>query len=326
LSGVSGSALAAAFGAAQHEAAPAKVNLFLHVVGRRESGLHLLDSLIAFTEIGDALSASPASGDDPEALLLDVDGPFGAALSHSVGDENLVLRAARLLRKEAGVSRGASLRLMKRLPLASGIGGGSADAAAALRALARLWGVDLPRKRFDEIALALGADVPACFASRPVRAGGIGERLTPMQLPDMGVVLANAGAALPTASVFEMFARLRDERGTPYRRALAMIPACADVRVLAEWLEQATDNELTEAAARIEPMVAETLIALSEIPDALLVRMSGSGATCFALFSDAEAAARGARWLATRRPHWWIAATTPIAALDQPLPGEVEPD
>jgi 4-diphosphocytidyl-2-C-methyl-D-erythritol kinase len=237
-----------------------------------------------------------------------------------------VHKAARLLRKEAGVERGARLRLLKRLPLASGIGGGSADAAAALRALARLWGIDLPRRRFDDIALMLGADVPACFASQTARMSGIGERLTPMQLPDAGVLLVNPGTPLSTARVFEAFAQRHERQALPYRRPVAMVPAFADVGVFAEWLDQATDNDLTEAAAHLEPAIAETLIALSEVPEALCARMSGSGATCFALFADAAAAARGARWLSARRPQWWIAATAFVPALDQPLPGEVEPD
>ena len=313
-------------GASQREPAPAKINLFLHVVGRLESGHHNLDSLVAFTDVGDALAADPQDSADSETITLTVEGPFGAALAHEAGDENLVLKAARLLRMEAGGQRGARLRLLKRLPLASGIGGGSADAAATLRALARLWGIDLPRRRFDDIALMLGADVPACFASQTTRMGGIGERLTPMQLPDAGVLLVNPGMPLSTARVFESFARLHEQRAKPYRRALTMVPAFADVNVLAEWLDQATDNDLTEAAAQIEPAVAETLIALSEVPEALCARMSGSGATCFALFTDAASAARGARWLSARRPQWWIAATAFVPALDQPLPGEVEPD
>jgi 4-diphosphocytidyl-2-C-methyl-D-erythritol kinase len=311
----------------QREPAPAKINLFLHVVGRRESGHHILDSLVAFTDVGDALAADhPGRGDDPEALTLAIEGPFAAALTRDAGDENLVLQAARLLRKEAGLRRGAKLRLLKRLPLASGIGGGSADAAAALRALARLWGVNLPRERFDDIALQLGADVPACFASRPVRLGGIGERLTPMQVPDVGVLLANPGTPLATARVFEAYTKAHEDGAVPYRRRLAMVPAFADGRGFVEWLDQASDNDLTEAAAHLEPAVAETLIALSDVPEALLVRMSGSGATCFALFADAAAAARGARWLSDKRPHWWIAAASLIPELDQPLPGETEPD
>ena len=313
-------------GSSQREPAPAKINLFLHVVGRRESGHHNLDSLVAFTDVGDALAADSSDGGDSETLTLTVEGPFGDALAREAGDDNLVLKAARLLRKEAGVHRGARLRLLKRLPLASGIGGGSADAAAALRALARLWGIDLPRRRFDDIALALGADVPACFASRTARVGGIGERLTPMQLPEAGVLLVNPGTPLSTARVFEVFARFHEQRAKPYRRPLAMVPAFADAAVFAEWLDQATDNDLTEAAAHLEPAIAETLIALSEVPEALCARMSGSGATCFALFADASASARGARWLSARRPQWWIAATALVPALDQPLPGDVEPD
>ena len=245
-------------GASQREPAPAKVNLFLHVVGRLESGHHILDSLVAFTEVGDALAADLQDGDDGEPLTLTVEGPFGAALVREAGDDNLVLKAAHLLRKEAGVQRGARMRLLKRLPLASGIGGGSADAAAALRALARLWGIDLPRRRYDEIALMLGADVPACFASQTARLGGIGERLTPMHLPDAGILLVNPGTPLSTVRVFESFARLHEQRATPYRRPLAMVPAFADAGVFAEWLEQATDNDLTEAAANLEPAIAET--------------------------------------------------------------------
>jgi 4-diphosphocytidyl-2-C-methyl-D-erythritol kinase len=310
----------------QLEPAPAKINLFLHVVGRLESGHHVLDSLVAFTDVGDALAADFPVASDPEGLTLTVDGPFGAALSREAGDDNLVLKAARLLRKEAGVSRGAHLRLLKRLPLSSGIGGGSADAAATLRALARLWGVDLPRHRFDEIAIALGADVPSCFASRPARMAGVGERLTPMQFPDVGVLLVNPGTPLATARVFEAFAQRHEREAATYRRPLPMIPAFADVASFADWLDQATDNDLTESAAMLEPAVAETLIALSEVPEALCVRMSGSGATCFALFSDIAAASRGAHWLSERRPRWWIAATTLIKELDQPLPGEIEPD
>ncbi|HET9148903.1 MAG TPA: 4-(cytidine 5'-diphospho)-2-C-methyl-D-erythritol kinase [Alphaproteobacteria bacterium] len=322
-----GPAVAAiSLGAAQHESAPAKLNLFLHVLGRRESGHHLLDSLVAFTDLGDALAAGAPNAGDPDAITLDVEGPFGTALARDAGDRNLVLRAARLLRKETGVTRGCHLRLLKRLPLAAGLGGGSADAAAALRALARFWGLDLPRDRFEAIALSLGADVPACFASRPARMGGIGERLTSMQLPETGVVLANPGTPLSTAAVFEAYARLREERSASYRRPLAMIPAFADVHTFAEWLDQGTDNDLTEAAVRLEPAIADALIALSEMPGALMVRMSGSGATCFALFPDAESAAGGARWLAGRRPQWWIAATALVPALDRPLPGEVEPD
>ena len=173
--------------------APAKVNLFLHVTGKRHDGYHLLDSLAVFPAVGDRLSLTP----DCE-LTLGISGRFGASLSAET--DNLVLRAARLLASEAGVSAGARLILEKNLPVASGIGGGSADAAAALRLLARHWNISAP---LQGIALALGADVPVCLTRRPVRMAGIGEGLSPApKLPVFGMVLVNPGVALTTAQVF----------------------------------------------------------------------------------------------------------------------------
>src|SRR5579884_2266770 len=218
--------------------APAKVNLYLHVVGRRADGYHLIDSLVAFADIGDRVAAVPAA-----ALSLAVTGPEAAALA-GLGDDNLVLRAARLL----GPGRGAALTLDKQLPVAAGIGGGSSDAAAALRALAALW--RLPLDGLD--TLALGADVPACLAARPLWVGGVGEALEPAgELPELAIVLANP------------------------RRA---------------------------------PQTAAVLDALAALPGALLARMSGSGATCFALFPERAAAERAARRLAAEHPGWWVKA------------------
>ncbi|HUW80346.1 MAG TPA: 4-(cytidine 5'-diphospho)-2-C-methyl-D-erythritol kinase, partial [Acidocella sp.] len=178
--------------------APAKVNLFLHVTGKREDGYHLLDSLAVFPAVGDEVSASPA-----DTLSLDISGPFGAVLQAE--PDNLLLRAARLLRPGTG----AALRLVKNLPVASGIGGGSADAAAALRVFSALWGVEM---NLPELALALGADVPVCLDCRPARMGGIGEVLSPApRLPEFGLVLANPGVAVPTPAVF----RARQGEFTP---------------------------------------------------------------------------------------------------------------
>ncbi|MCC6007752.1 MAG: 4-(cytidine 5'-diphospho)-2-C-methyl-D-erythritol kinase [Rhodobacteraceae bacterium] len=275
------------------EAAPAKVNLCLHVTGRRADGYHLLDSLVLFTQAGDRLRAVPAP-----TLTLEVTGPHAEGLSP--GDDNLVLRAARLLATPSG--RGARLSLEKRLPLASGIGGGSADAAAALRALSRMWRVPLPS---DAAILALGADVPACLAGRPARMQGIGERLTPLPaLPPLWLVLVNPRVEVPTGPVFSGL----------FRRDNAPLPPLPDgwpgAEALADWLGR-TRNDLESPARGIAPVIDEVLAALSACPGGLLARMSGSGATCFALFAREAAARDAAARIARARPGWWVEATCP---------------
>ncbi len=261
--------------------ARAKVNLFLHVTGRRADGYHLLDSLAVFPDVGDRLTVAPAV-----ALSLDVHGPFAPGLAGEA--DNLVLRAARALG-----GQGVRLGLEKNLPIASGIGGGSADAAAALRLLAALWGVaaDLPA-----IALGLGADVPVCLASRPARMQGVGEiLLAAPALPACGIVLVNPGVAVATPSVF----RARAPGFTPP----AVLPeGWGDAAAMARDLAACT-NDLQAAAIGLYPAIAEVLAALAAAPGALLARMSGSGATCFALFADAAAARTAAAGLA--RPGWW---------------------
>ena len=198
------------------EPAPAKVNLYLHVTGRRADGYHLLDSLAVFGPAADLLAAAPAA-----ALTLALEGPFAAGLAAE--PDNLVLRAARALAAEAGLPGGAALRLAKHLPVASGIGGGSADAAAALRLLDRLWGLGLPEARLAAIAARLGADVPVCLASRPRRMQGVGEVLRPAPaLPDCGLLLVNPGVALATPAVF----RARPRRLHPGRRAARGLARC----------------------------------------------------------------------------------------------------
>jgi len=275
--------------------APAKVNLYLHVVGRRADGYHLLDSLVAFADIGDRITAAPA-----DALSLTVGGAEAGALA-GLGDDNLVLRAARLLAAEAGGLRGAALHLDKTLPAASGIGGGSSDAAATLRALDRLWShPPIAAARVMAIALRLGADVPACFAACPVWVGGVGEDLEPVpDLPPAGIVLANPRRALPTASVFGH----RRGRFTASGRFAAMPPDAASLAAMLA----SRRNDLAEAALMLVPEIAAVLDRLSGLPGALLARMSGSGATCFALFPDRAAAQRGAAILAQSEPGWWSA-------------------
>lgn len=264
--------------------APAKVNLALHVTGRRADGYHLLDSLVVFAGVGDTVTATPS-----DRLTLRVTGPQARHLP--VTDDNLVLRAARTM----GVT--AALTLDKVLPVASGIGGGSADAAATLKALADLTGHALPAPA--EI-LRLGADVPVCLTGRPTRMQGVGEILTPLPaLPPAWLVLANPGVAVPTPAVFAALTR-RDNPPLPE------VPTFADTAAMAQWLS-AQRNDLEPPAIAIAPAIADTLAALSHQPGCLLARMSGSGATCFGLFAEEQAARAAATYLTTTHPTWWIA-------------------
>jgi 4-diphosphocytidyl-2-C-methyl-D-erythritol kinase len=275
--------------------APAKVNLYLHVTGRRDDGYHLVDSLVAFVDIGDRLKAEPAA-----SLSLAVDGPEAAYLA-PVGDDNLVLRAARLLADRAGISAGAALRLDKHLPVAAGIGGGSSDAAAALLALKRLWRISLEDEALCDLGGRLGADVPACLYGGTVWVSGIGERLAPAgTLPEAGILLANPRTALPTAAVFAA-------RDGPFGDAGRFAPMPGDASGLARAL-MPRRNDLTEAAIALVPEIGAVLGRLGRLPGCLLARMSGSGATCFALFVDRAAAAKACAVLTTAEPRWWCAA------------------
>jgi 4-diphosphocytidyl-2-C-methyl-D-erythritol kinase len=277
------------------EKAPAKINLYLHVVGRRADGYHLLDSLVAFTELGDAVAVAPS-----DELTLAVDGPFAAALKDE--PDNLVLRAARQLAAEACVARGAAITLTKTLPVASGIGGGSADAAATLRALCRLWDIAPESVPLDAIAQALGADVPVCLDGRAAFMGGIGERRDPApELPAADLVLVNPGIPLPTPRVFAK----REGHFSAAARFHAVPPQTA---ALVELL-QMRQNDLTQAASAIVPAVRDVLDALSRSEGCLMARMSGSGATCFGIYPDAASARMAAQFLAGARPGWWVAAT-----------------
>jgi 4-diphosphocytidyl-2-C-methyl-D-erythritol kinase len=281
--------------------AAAKVNLYLHVLGRRDDGYHLLDSLVAFADIGDRLTAEPT-----EAMTLDVGGPEAAALA-GLGDDNLVLRAARLFAAQAGVNTGAALYLDKRLPIAAGIGGGSADAAAALHALNQLWGHPLDGDALASLGLQLGADIPACLAGRPVWVGGIGEQIDPAAaMPPLGILLANPRRPLPTAAVF------RARRG-PFSDSGRFDPIPQDPAALVSALAL-RHNDLTEAALSLVPEIAAVVECLARLPGALLARMSGSGATCFALFADRVAAAVAGEALARAEPGWWLAAGALLSA------------
>ncbi len=271
------------------EAAPAKVNLFLHVVGRRADGYHLLDSLAVFPCVGDTLRAARDA-----AFSLALEGDFGGALQAE--PDNLVLRAARGLAALTGTQAGARLTLVKTLPVASGIGGGSADAAATLRLLARLWGVVADEAALHALALRLGADVPVCLTSRPARMGGVGEALSPApDLPPFGMVLVNPGVAVATPSVFRA-------RAGGFSDPAALPAGWPDAAAMARDLA-ALGNDLEIPAVALCPVIGEVLAALRATPGCLLARMSGSGATCFGVFADATEAGEAAGRV--RRPGWW---------------------
>jgi 4-diphosphocytidyl-2-C-methyl-D-erythritol kinase len=280
-------------------AAAAKLNLYLHVTGRRPDGYHLLDSLIAFAGVHDTVVARPS--DD---LTLAIEGPRAAGLT--ADDSNLVLRAARRLREAARSRAGAAMTLIKRLPVASGIGGGSADAAAALRALHELWGLDLPDSRLAEIALSLGADVPVCLAGRAAFIGGIGEQIAPAPaLPAAFVVLANPGVAVSTPEVFAARQGSFSEPGR-FRDTPRDVAALASALALRR-------NDLMNAALSLCPAVGRVVGALTRLPGCRLARMSGSGATCFGLFEQEAYAECAATDLRNAEPGWWVAAAPLLA-------------
>lgn len=275
--------------------APAKLNLYLHVVGRRADGYHLLDSLVAFAAVGDEIHAAPAP-----SLSLRVTGPRAAGLAGPV-EENLVWRAAELLAASAGRTPAASLELVKRLPVASGIGGGSSDAAAALRALDALWRLDLDRASLDALGLRLGADLPVCLLARAAWLAGIGEQVEPApSLPPVAALLVNPGIGLPTPSVFAA-------RQGPFSEPARFAAMPADAAGLAALLARRR-NDLTDAAIALLPEIGGMLERLERLEGALLARMSGSGATCFALFDRLAAAEEAAAQLHADEPRWWAAA------------------
>lgn len=275
--------------------APAKINLALHVVGQRADGYHLLESLCVFTEFGDRLAVETSDED-----RFEITGPFAGGIP--AGGDNLVLRARDALRRRFPASTPpASIGLEKNLPAASGLGGGSSDAAATLTALARLWRLPLDSSELKEMGLALGADVPMCLARTPLVARGVGEALEPLgRFPALPVVLANPGVEVSTPAVFRALGR-RDNPPLP------PLPVLNDAAALVDWLA-ATRNDLAAPAMGCAPVIAEVLEGLDR-HGALLSRMSGSGATCFGLFRDRLAAQTAADELRSERPGWFVVAT-----------------
>jgi 4-diphosphocytidyl-2-C-methyl-D-erythritol kinase len=284
------------------EQAPAKINLTLHIVGRRSDGYHELESLVAFAAVCDEVSFALG-----ETLSLEVRGPFASALG--AGDDNLVLKAARELSRQVERLRLGRFTLTKHLPVASGIGGGSADAAAALRLLSRANSLASDDPRLFAAAAAVGADVPVCVdpCARIMR--GIGEVLSaPIALPEFPAVMVNPGVPVETRAVFAALAR---ERSTTGYAAPSDRMFVADGLSRAALIEALTGarNDLEPVAVRIEPLVGDVLTALRATEGCRLARMSGSGATCFALFDSASAAVEAARSVQSVQPTWWVRPT-----------------
>ena len=287
------------------EPAPAKINLFLHVGSKRPDGFHPLQSLAVFTGLGDVLAMEAA----PD-LSLAIEGPFARGLDGE-GD-NLVLRAAKALDRDGG----ARLILTKNLPVASGIGGGSADAAAALRGLRQLWRLDKDDAVLRDLAAGLGSDIPACVLSAPCFMEGRGEILRALDsMPRVPMLLVNPGVAVPTRDVF---AALESRSGVEMALPRGHFSDTAD---LLRFLET-TCNDLEEPARRLQPVIGEVLGRIAALPGALLARMSGSGATCFGIFADEDCCRRAAAILKRSSPGWWVAPTfVPETGLMHEEPG-----
>lgn len=282
------------------EFAPAKINLFLHVLGRRDDGYHLLESLIAFADVGDTLTVSKGGH-----FSLAVTGPFAAELP-AAGDNIVIAAAEALAHGASAMPPGAEIILEKNLPVASGIGGGSADAAACLRALIEMHDVAISETALNQIAVGLGADVPVCLRSQASMVSGIGQIVEPAPaLPEIHAVLANPRVVVPTGPVFQALARI--ERGVAAEAAPQSTRGTfRSAEALAAYLGECR-NDLEPPAAAMVREIGDVEEALFATDGCLLARMSGSGATCFALFADGEQALAAAATLARDHPGWWVA-------------------
>ena len=283
----------------------AQVNLTLRVVGRRTDGYHDIESVVAFADCADRLTLTPGS-----ELTLQMSGPLAQACGAT--SDNLVLKAARLLAERVPDMKAGSFTLDKVLPVAAGIGGGSADAAAALRLLAQLNGLSLDDERLLEVALATGADVPVCLASRACDMTGVGETLIPLSLPIMPCVMVNPSVPVATKDVFAALGLRNGELlvgATDVFRGTAWPEAGASVE---DWVEilAADANDLEAPATRIQPVIGEVIAALNATNGAWLARMSGSGATCFAIYENTADAGRAAEKIRRDHPVWWVHAGT----------------
>jgi 4-diphosphocytidyl-2-C-methyl-D-erythritol kinase len=279
------------------EAAPAKINLALHVTGRRADGYHSLEMLVVFAEVGDELEATPAKKDS-----LSISGPFATGLGN--GDSNLVLRALAAFRSRwpGALPDGLTIHLRKNLPIAAGLGGGSADAAAALRLFSAMSEVDTPFADLLDLARGLGADVPMCLYSRPAEVRGIGEIVLPLKhFPACHVVLVNPLVPVVTADVFRRL-ESRDNPGLP-----DLIDPLTRPAQLGLWLGE-TRNDLEPPAISMVPVIGDLIARLRTASGCILARMSGSGATVFGLFGSSAQAHQAAHDLRETWPGYWVAA------------------
>jgi 4-diphosphocytidyl-2-C-methyl-D-erythritol kinase len=285
------------------EEARAKVNLTLRVVGRRVDGFHDLESVVAFADCADRLSLIPG----PQ-LTLTTTGPLAQACGEAA--DNLVLKAARLLGERVPDLKAGDFSLDKVLPVAAGIGGGSADAAAALRLLARLNSLELDDTRLLEVALLTGADVPVCLVSQACDMTGVGETLLPLSLPKMPCVMVNPGVAVATKDVFAALGLRHGELLVGVTDIMSAYAWPEPGASLEDWVEvlAANSNDLETPAMRIQPVISQVLAALNATDGAWLARMSGSGATCFAIYENTAEAARAAQKIQLAHPHWWVHA------------------
>ncbi len=278
--------------------AAAKINLDLRITGRREDGYHLLDSIVVFTELGDYLTAEHC-----DELSLVIDGEFSKDISNN-GD-NLVLKAAHAICKQADVRPNLKFYLKKNLPSSSGIGGGSADAAAALKICNDMLGINFDQNRLKKIALQIGADVPACLLSKACRMTGIGGIISPIEFDnDLQMLLVNPGISISTPAVFTAYKSL----DTPFEKKRAFSVNKIHLPLMIDQLKS-SKNSLQDAACQLESRVSGVLGELSDLKGAVLSRMSGSGATCFALFENEEDCKNAASDLQRRNPDWWIKMT-----------------
>ncbi len=282
--------------------ARAKINLYLHITGRQADGYHCLDSLVVFADIGDEIEVGICDG-----LRLDIDGPFAPGLP--ADETNLVWQAATALATAAGVEARANIKLYKSLPVAAGLGGGSADAAATLLALRALWHLPMDNRALLDLAAGLGADVPVCLSARPSLMTGIGHDVMPAPpLPPFALVLVNPMQTLSTAAVFKQVKH-------PFKPSQPWLEKPGRSRDMAQSLNLRR-NDLEPAARYLAPVISEVIIALENLPDCRLARMSGSGATCFALFDDLAKAEAAAKILRGRRTDWWVRASAAVGATE----------
>ncbi len=275
-------------------AAPAKINLYLNIIGKLNETYHELDSLVGFATYGDKVFVR-----DCEDFRLEISGPFSQMLPPE--KNNLVIKAAKELARETNYARGAYIKLVKNLPISSGIGGGSADAAATLKALNRLWGIKLKKEDLMTVGLKLGSDVPVCVKGKPARIGGRGEKIFSFEgFPKCGILLVNPRVPIPTIDVFKTF----QGKYSNY----VEIPKINDIEALIEFLST-QKNDLQETSVKIAPVLQVILNILSDEPNCRLARVSGSGATCFGIFNDEHSAALSARAISSRFKEWWLKPT-----------------